>query len=885
MPLLQLNISEGDIIRLILEFLNRRDLHITQLSLERETGVINSNYPNDVLFLRQLILDGQWDDVLEFIQPLSPLKDFQGNKFHYIILRQKYIELLCIKSEIKEPDSILSIVNEVVDVLGEVEKFAPSKEEYSKLCLLLTLPSITNLEQYKNWNPSTARVQCFQEVYPLVENFMPSGKPTSNASLPKSAKNDRLMQLVIKGILYESCVNFCQSKATGVQEAQPAEVNFSQLLDVPGLGKSDLSLQAWLQSIPLEIFGIPFEHTSLSVDVEKLERPSLHTSWTEHMLVTPIKPRTFPHVKMVFRRPQSAADVMSRSLRPLTDRILRPPIAMAQSAIDAASAGYAGNALPVPLSNSYSGFHLTGMKDSRLMNTSVDKLFEVPKSELSRSYAINDKLQPIQENAKATSDTVSARNQANGIEVSNVSTPEQRPQDYSASTSAAADDELSVDFGAYKRDLLKEYEEQKHLRKLSGSQPGRVIQVGDVLPSRDFTNQRGQQQEAANLASGGAVGSSNRPGNDEPTVTGAATMGRNGGPTSATRASDSAPTPAAAEVNNSRPTFKPVTLLEDLQAVRCAEFHPNGNVYAVGSNTKTLRICTYPKMDDFKNDSGLAATTVLMKRTKHHKGSIYCMAWSPAGDLLATGSNDKTVKMMKFNSHTSYLEGQEMELTMHDGTIRDLCFIEDTTNKASLLVSGGAGDCKVYVTDCATGKTFQSLSGHTGHVLALYNWGGAMFVSGSQDKTVRFWDLRVGGCVNVITPPTGIPARVTVLQSTAVGSLTVDPSGRLLVCGHEDGSCALHDVRGSRTLHRFMPHGGDVRSVRFSPGAYYLLSAGYDGRVVLSDMQGDLTCPLPNVLVARHPDKVISARWHPEDFSFLSTSADKTAVLWTIPPI
>ncbi|XP_023941149.2 WD repeat-containing protein 47 isoform X6 [Bicyclus anynana] len=363
------------------------------------------------------------------------------------------------------------------------------------------------------------------------------------------------------------------------------------------------------------------------------------------------------------------------------------------------------------------------------------------------------------------------------------------------------------------------------------------------------------------------------------------TMGRNGGPTSATRASDSAPTPAAAEVNNSRPTFKPVTLLEDLQAVRCAEFHPNGNVYAVGSNTKTLRICTYPKMDDFKNDSGLAATTVLMKRTKHHKGSIYCMAWSPAGDLLATGSNDKTVKMMKFNSHTSYLEGQEMELTMHDGTIRDLCFIEDTTNKASLLVSGGAGDCKVYVTDCATGKTFQSLSGHTGHVLALYNWGGAMFVSGSQDKTVRFWDLRVGGCVNVITPPTGIPARVTVLQSTAVGSLTVDPSGRLLVCGHEDGSCALHDVRGSRTLHRFMPHGGDVRSVRFSPGAYYLLSAGYDGRVVLSDMQGDLTCPLPNVLVARHPDKVISARWHPEDFSFLSTSADKTAVLWTIPPI
>lgn len=72
-----------------------------------------------------------------------------------------------------------------------------------------------------------------------------------------------------------------------------------------------------------------------------------------------------------------------------------------------------------------------------------------------------------------------------------------------------------------------------------------------------------------------------------------------------------------------------------------------------------------------------------------------------------------------------------------------------------------------------------------------------------------------------------------------MASLAVDPSGRLLVCGHDDGTCALHDVRGSRALQRFTPHSGDVRSVRFSPGAYYLLTAGYDGRVVLTDLQGE----------------------------------------------
>lgn len=156
----------------------------------------------------------------------------------------------------------------------------------------------------------------------------------------------------------------------------------------------------------------------------------------------------------------------------------------------------------------------------------------------------------------------------------------------------------------------------------------------------------------------------------------------------------------------------------------------------------------------FRENHTAYQPTVLFKRTKHHKGSIYCMAWSPQGDLIATGSNDKTVKLMRFNEVQKQLEGREVsvcvvceiwqigkkcnisnlktELTMHDGTVRDLCFLEDSINKCSLLISGGAGDCKIYVTDCSTSTPFQALSGHSGHVLSLFNWGGVTFVSGSQ---------------------------------------------------------------------------------------------------------------------------------------------------------
>lgn len=37
-----------------------------------------------------------------------------------------------------------------------------------------------------------------------------------------------------------------------------------------------------------------------------------------------------------------------------------------------------------------------------------------------------------------------------------------------------------------------------------------------------------------------------------------------------------------------------------------------------------------------------------------------------------------------------------------------------------------------------------------GHIYSLHTWGGCMFVSGSQDKTARFWDLRASAAINIV---------------------------------------------------------------------------------------------------------------------------------------
>lgn len=102
------------------------------------------------------------------------------------------------------------------------------------------------------------------------------------------------------------------------------------------------------------------------------------------------------------------------------------------------------------------------------------------------------------------------------------------------------------------------------------------------------------------------------------------------------------------------------------------------------------------------------------------------------------------------------------------------------------------------------------------------------------------------------------------------------------ITAHENGKCVIYDVSARKPVTTFQPHSMDCRSIRFSPDSKYILTGSYDASIALTTVQYNLDTKIQllSQTVATHKDKVIQCRWHPSQYTFLSSSADKTVALW-----
>ncbi|WP_261891276.1 TIR domain-containing protein [Acaryochloris marina] len=160
------------------------------------------------------------------------------------------------------------------------------------------------------------------------------------------------------------------------------------------------------------------------------------------------------------------------------------------------------------------------------------------------------------------------------------------------------------------------------------------------------------------------------------------------------------------------------------------------------------------------------------------------------------------------------------------------------------------------------------LAGHTANVWSVaLTADGRRALSGSADKTVKFWDLDSGQCLQTLEG-----------HDSDVGSIALTPDGRRALSGSADKTIKLWDLDSGQCLQTLEGHIAYVESIALSADGRRALSGSADKTVKLWDLNSGKCLQT----LQGHTDDVSSVALSADGHRALSGSADKTVKLWDL---
>ncbi|KAK1994511.1 WD40 repeat-like protein [Colletotrichum falcatum] len=390
-----------------------------------------------------------------------------------------------------------------------------------------------------------------------------------------------------------------------------------------------------------------------------------------------------------------------------------------------------------------------------------------------------------------------------------------------------SDDELNEAY--YSRSSHSRTRSQSRSRSPSRSRT-RTPRSPTASPSRSRSESRTRSQSPASTSAGSSPGSLS--GAVDRRLRLSSTNGHGDGADTGATATTPV-TPAPTKKGPVRPRFEEQQVMSGHagKPVSQVRISPDGRWIASSSADGTIKLWD-------------AATGEHMDTLVGHMAGVSCVAWSPDSGTLASGSDDKAIRLWDRVTGRPKSTAKGVGALAKDGaappSARPMPPLRGHHNyvmclafspKGNILASGSYDEA-VFLWDVRAGRLMRSLPAHSDPVGGIDFCGdGTLVVSCSTDGLIRIWDTYTGQCLRTLVHE----------DNPAVTSVCFAPNGRFVLAFNLDNSIRLWDYVAGSVKKTYQGHvnsrfaiGGCFGIV---PGeGAFVASASENGEIVLWDV-------------------------------------------------
>ncbi len=288
-----------------------------------------------------------------------------------------------------------------------------------------------------------------------------------------------------------------------------------------------------------------------------------------------------------------------------------------------------------------------------------------------------------------------------------------------------------------------------------------------------------------------------------------------------------------------------------------AEFSPDGNLLALGTDAGTVRFLGSSWEEAFLAEGPAGAVdslsfspdgkylvaasggrvwiwevlegeAKLLRQFLAHTKPISEVDFSPEGDLFLTASWDETVRVWDLEGKPLLSLWKPVRVEALQPLIRDAAFAAAFSPKGDLIASGHE-DKTVRLWELE-GKKLHVLKKHRGVVWCVaFSPDGGLLASGGEEGMVVLWDVVRRRALGILRDD-GVP----------VYSLAFSVDGELLFVGDAEGKFEVYSVEKRARVAELRGHLGPIYGIAVHPGGSLLVTASADGTALVWDL-GELS--------------------------------------------